>query len=1174
MKKRIAYFLLAIVLLFSTIHSVHLIADDVDKKSSNDISEHIQVSQLDVHTSDAHQELPLFKNGIITQEVHALTNGSHIQLAFHIEATQKQWQENDYFTISFQANQMQFDSTPKESKEYIYDTQGKTLFSYILEEGEEQYKLHFTLTQEGANHIFDAPIIVEVNGEMAWQEHSESTKIMINDQVVVETLNIRQPLSQEGPVIMPTYPNVESDAIQNIQQKVIFPYDGISNRGVYQLQLHQKSMRSYYEGVDSWQTQNYVVVNTLDDYHTFYGAQDIQIYAPIFRPGYDSNGQVVGVSNEVQLNFNVTEYFTLLIQEEQESNEIFLKRIANQPLTYGFTNDWQQVSINFGNIGNNGIALFASDQSMMDYMYAMYPATQYAQETIELYITETHDSMSSIAYAPLYFEVELGVKLVDTAHKEYNSTSVATYEQSNGTSISISDNTILENTKYQEAQMSTQAMSITLQNKDAITNENIQGMQFILQKQNISGEYENYSSAKISDANGEIHYTNVESGTYRFQQITEIQAYDSNTVVMSSGHIATIVETDGSFVVEEQVKEGKRIIASHQRKANYTLSLTNMDEHSAAFLSGASFNVEKREGNNWYFVHTLTTNGQGFASINSSQGFTPGQYRLIQTGAPLFYELESTVYTGIQVSQSDAYAYFNVEDSLVDHTIHIHATNEYVPQYEIIVSHHDLHTHTPFAHTKFTIQQFNGLQWIQLDEVETDATGQVSIQDTTQLVAGQYRIFQSGQGNPFQPSAIFFEGKNVLQKEEYAYFTLQEEVRKQSINIVVKSAEIPNYTLEIVSVDSQNNEPKVGVQYELQRETTKGWVFHATLTSDEQGRIHYDYEDGLRSANYRIYQVQQARASNPFAPHYVGDKIITKGEFAYFTIDDANVLQAINIQIKQISMSPYAITITNHAQGDVSQVLANTEFLLEVKKDEKWEVLQTFVTNQDGQITIDDTDGLGPYEYRIKQSVAPVNYMLGSAIYSGDYITQIKEYAFFSFSSTRNIQHIDMRVSNQFNVQFNVELLHVDATTKKALTDVTYTLEKLIQEEWVILTTTHTNEDGFFNLTNLDELSTGTYRLYANDLAHMTYFEGEHIVQEGYYAYFTLTNQQPSQTISILASYDPNRTLTVEKNNQIEEEVLGYTPPNTNDTSHRIGYWLLLYVACMGILKIKKYNKK
>ncbi|WP_159103070.1 SpaA isopeptide-forming pilin-related protein [Paenilisteria weihenstephanensis] len=173
---------------------------------------------------------------------------------------------------------------------------------------------------------------------------------------------------------------------------------------------------------------------------------------------------------------------------------------------------------------------------------------------------------------------------------------------------------------------------VTLTKKDKKSGLTLSGAVFSLQKSNGDVVQANLTS----DASGKVHVTNLAPGTYQFVETAAPTGYylDSTPIPF------TIVK---SQLQEVTVNALDKVIPG-------TVVLTKVDNVSGETLAGATFKLVDGDQNE--LETGLVTDAAGKLTIAD---LDPGNYALVETGAPTAYQLNSTpIPFTITLAQQDA----------------------------------------------------------------------------------------------------------------------------------------------------------------------------------------------------------------------------------------------------------------------------------------------------------------------------------------------------------------------------------------------------------------------------------------------------------------------------------------------------------------------------------------
>ncbi len=166
--------------------------------------------------------------------------------------------------------------------------------------------------------------------------------------------------------------------------------------------------------------------------------------------------------------------------------------------------------------------------------------------------------------------------------------------------------------------------NVVLTKTDVDTEEALEGVEFELQKENESGDYEKVGETYTTDENGQIQTGNtLEAGSYQFVEVKPLDGYRTNGEPIKFNVDVNETETLRYEMTNEQHKG--------------SIKLIKKDAATEDLLAGAEFKLVDADGE--VVEENLTTNEDGEIVIDD---LFLGNYQLIETKAPAGYELDET----------------------------------------------------------------------------------------------------------------------------------------------------------------------------------------------------------------------------------------------------------------------------------------------------------------------------------------------------------------------------------------------------------------------------------------------------------------------------------------------------------------------------------------------------
>ena len=152
---------------------------------------------------------------------------------------------------------------------------------------------------------------------------------------------------------------------------------------------------------------------------------------------------------------------------------------------------------------------------------------------------------------------------------------------------------------------------------DNLTMKGIPNIKFLIEK--IGG---NYSEEHITDENGEINLTNLETGAYTVKEILTTENY---------------IADDNIRIIDIQANENAKFIFTNTRKPS--LSLLKLNSKNNSSVPGATYRIAKIEDGTHYLDRVTDENGR--IQIDNLE---PGVYSVKEMKAPYGFVLDETEY--------------------------------------------------------------------------------------------------------------------------------------------------------------------------------------------------------------------------------------------------------------------------------------------------------------------------------------------------------------------------------------------------------------------------------------------------------------------------------------------------------------------------------------------------
>lgn len=314
-----------------------------------------------------------------------------------------------------------------------------------------------------------------------------------------------------------------------------------------------------YTGQNAETLENVVVKDILSDDLI---VEEIRINTPINHPKDEDT-----LSDKSAFKLPITEQFTMVNEDSFSSQNEWEEYINTHPLTYGSSKDQKTVLVNLGTLPDS---LKMADN-----------ADDFKTKISDAYIHFTEDELNALANIhningeyPVYaFQVYIKAKSSNDngifSKEEYSNTAYITCnsDSDSAESPSLKINYLTGGIEGNEPK------SATLTKTDADTSAPISGASFKLQQYNNS-TWEDYtpesdSRIKATDANGQVTYTNLGPGTYRFIEVEAAEGYDISSVIYSETQfVISGTDTEGITITATNTKIPQEVPTTEQETSS------------------------------------------------------------------------------------------------------------------------------------------------------------------------------------------------------------------------------------------------------------------------------------------------------------------------------------------------------------------------------------------------------------------------------------------------------------------------------------------------------------------------------------------------------------------------------------------------------------------------------
>ncbi|MBC2245055.1 collagen binding domain-containing protein [Listeria booriae] len=353
-----------------------------------------------------------------------------------------------------------------------------------------------------------------------------------------------------------------------------------------------------------------------------------------------------------------------------------------------------------------------------------------------------------------------------------------------------------------------------------------------------------------TDANGKIHLTNLEPGSYSFVEVTAPQGYQLNA-------------TPYNFTIG--AKQTTPItVTAYDALILGTISLTKEDSVTHMPLSGAVFKLLNSSGAT--VQSNLTTDLQGKLVIPN---LPLGNYSLVETAAPTDYKLDTTP---IPITISKATTSTNIVSKTMTNTLKTGGVK---------LTKKDKKSKLALSGAVFSLQKANG-DVVQAN-LTSDENGEIHV---TNLAPGNYQFVETA-----APTGYYLDDTAIP-------FTIVKS-QQQEVALTAFDTVVPG-TVILTKQDHVSKEGLAGATFQLLDADEQ--VLQTDLETDEFGKLTIE---NLDPGDYFLVETSAPEAyqldSTPIPFHIAlaqqealtmtHDNTLKTGGFTLHKVDSVNVLQ-------------------------------------------------------------------------------------------------------------------------------------------------------------------------------------------------------------------------------------------------------------------------------------------
>ena len=444
--------------------------------------------------------------------------------------------------------------------------------------------------------------------------------------------------------------------------------------------------------------------------------------------------------------------------------------------------------------------------------------------------------------------------------------------------------------------------SVVLNKTDSDTGKTLAGAVFELYKKDGT----KVASGLTTDAKGQIKVNDLKPGDYYFVETAAPAGYELN---------------DGklNFTVEFQATTKVATVSATNAEKTGSVVLNKTDGYTGKVLSGAVFNLYKKDGTK--LASGLTTDAKGQIQVNDLK---PGDYYFIETAAPAGYEL------------NDSKLNFTVELQTTTKVATVSATNAQKTG-SVVLNKTDGDTGKALAGAVFDLYKKDGTKVA--SGLTTDAKGQIQVND---LKPGDYYFIETA-----APAGYELNDSKLN-------FTVELQTTTKVATVSATNAQKTG-SVVLNKTDGDTGKALAGAVFDLYKKD--GTKVASGLTTDAKGQIQVN---DLKPGDY--YFIETAAP----AGYELNDSKLN------FTVELQTTTKVATVSATNAEKT--GSVVLNKTDSDTGKALSGAVFDLYKKDGTK--VASGLMTDAKGQIQVND---LKPGDYYFIETAAPAGYELNDS---------------------------------------------------------------------------------------------------------------------------------------------------------------------------------------------------